>query len=35
MNIDVNKPVENPELSKLLNEYNLTDSEEKKNDLLD
>ncbi|WP_295352331.1 enhanced serine sensitivity protein SseB [uncultured Succinivibrio sp.] len=35
MNIDVNKPVENPELSKLLNEYNRTDNEEKRNNLLD
>jgi hypothetical protein len=35
MNIDVNKPVENPELSRLLNEYNSTENEEKRNDLLD
>ncbi len=35
MNIDVNKPVENPELLKLLGEYNSAVSEEKRNDLLD
>lgn len=35
MNIDVNKPIENPELLKLLSEYNSTEDEEKRNDLLD
>lgn len=35
MKVDVNKPVENPELVKFLNELNSTSDENRRNDLLD